>query len=137
MANLQEIKNEYVRISLERYGNKVVDKMKIEMKRLKIGVEDDLLSSLSFKVSANGNNSHGLLNLVMKDYGPFQDMGVGRGAGLAITNGKRLSSLTKRRPKKFYSPIAYGYLNSLIGMIQFGLTQDVVASIKSELENKI
>lgn len=134
MATGRQIKLIWIERSLERYNRNVIEQMTREIKRLNVKEKGDLLQSLSAEVSRN--DAEGRAMIVMADYGPFQDMGVGRGAGLKITRGKRRSKLTNRRAKRFYSPVVYGNLNSLIGMLQFGLTEDVVDRIKSELTTK-
>lgn len=126
----EAIKNEFVRRALNRYGARVLRAMRQEILRLDVKDRKALLNSIDYKVKASNASYQGLFQLIMADYGPFQDMGVGRGIGLKVTNGKRKRLLTQRRPRKFYSPIAYGNLNSLIGMLQFGLTDDVIDKLK-------
>lgn len=135
MATRNDIKLAFIRRSCERYGKETVEAMVQAAKRMKVKDRGDLLASIGFKV-ASRDNAQGGVEIIMADHGPFQDMGVGRGASLAVTNGKRRSRLTRRRPKKFYSPVAYGHLNSLIGMLQFGLVEEVVEEIKNELQNQ-
>lgn len=131
MATRKDIEFEFIKQALAGYGKQVVPAMEQAIKKMKIEDELALLRSLDFKVKGT------LFELYMKDYGPFQDMGVGRGYGLKVSNENRRAKLTRRKPRKFYSPVAYGYLNSLIGKLQYGLTEDVVDSIKAQLEGKV
>lgn len=134
MATGRQIKLKWIEESLERYNRNVIEQMTREIKHMNVKDSGELLQSLSSSVTRNASEGNAMI--IMGDHGPFQDMGVGRGAGLKITRGKRRSKLTKRRAKRFYSPVVYGNLNSLIGMLQFGLTEDVVDRIKSELTTK-
>lgn len=135
-----DLKLAFVRKALEDYSRRVVEAMRRELVRRNIQVTGDLLKSLSYKVyqqSADGNT-----NIDFAEWGRMVDMGVGRGhplGGLKATKEVLQAKAGKggmiRTPKKFYSPIAYGNLNGLIGDIAYGFTEETIAQLKQELNN--
>ena len=42
-----------------------------------------------------------------------------------------------RKPKKIYSKIAYGKLNFLQGQLLYGYTEETIATLKNEMQNKL
>lgn len=128
-----DLKLAFVQKVLQDYMQRVVNTMRKEIIRRNVRVTDDLLKSLSYKVyqqQADGNAA-----LSFAEWGRMVDMGVGRGNPLSGLAGVRSTIKGKkgRKPKKIYSPIAYGQLNGLMGDLLYGFTEETKTLIKNEL----
>src|SRR5690606_39153226 len=105
----------------------------------------DLAQSIDYSTYMGGKGAGGALRFLQ--FGRMIDMGVGRAhplGGLRATTvalkssnqtGAVLQKSKIRKPKKFYSKIAYGNLNFLINKISHGFTEDMIKSLKT-LETK-
>jgi hypothetical protein len=130
----ESIKLAFVERSLDNYLKKVSAEMVGAIDKLDAKVTEDLRKSISGKTVKGGAQSDGVANLFFNEYGRMVDMGAGR----SVKRTGKLSAKQKReanklrKPKKFYSPIAYGNLNPLINELQYGLTDEVVAAIKKQ-----
>lgn len=120
-----QIKLSFIERCVRDYVDEVIKGM--ERSILKKGVVDTGALKQSLAGTANGT----IGKLIFKEYGRYIDMGVSRGNPLsaAITKEK------KKKARKIYSPIAYGKLNGLIGDLMYGLTEETIQTIKSELEH--
>ncbi len=136
---MNDLKLTFVRQSLENYMSEVVEAMRREIIRRGIRVTDELLLSLAYNVSQT--EAHGTAALSFAEWGRFIDMGVGRGhplGGISATRDALNSKRDKggiRKPKKFYSKIAYGKLNGLMADLMYGFTDEVKDQITQQLAN--
>ncbi len=124
----------------------VIAAMKIAAKRAGVGVTNEAIESLSYE--ALQLDSGGKATLSFLDYLRYVDMGVGRAHPLGGLKAMRVAlqsrqqeglALVKdrvRKPKKIYSKIAYGKLTWLENKLLHGYTDETIATLKSELENK-
>ena len=103
------------------------------------------LQSVRYAVSESGDGVVG--QIYFHEYLRHVDMGVGRGRPLGS-----LTTITARprsakagrvfvkdrtyKPKKIYARIAYGKLNWLEGRLMYGLIDEVVAELKSQIEGQ-
>ena len=116
------------------------------MERQKIGASGDALRSISGSVTMKAAGGASLLSF--KEYLRFVDMGVGRKhplGGLKETivslkaqdkEGIAFAKDNVRRPKKVYSKTAYGNLTTLYNRLLYGFTEETVAMLKKEIEQK-
>ena len=136
-----DLKITFIQQSLAEYMQSVTEGMRIAANRLKIGVTDEGIASLSYNVLQSGEGA--AADLSFKEYLRMVDMGVGRGhplGGLASTR-SALESLNKktgkksgRKPKKFYSKTVYGKLSHLQGKLLYGYTEAAVAMLKEQMQ---
>ena len=129
-----EVKLQFIENALKQYGEDVRAAMMREINRLDVRDTEALLNSITFKVTGANQYSQGEIQLIFRGYGRFVDMGVGKGRAIKNTQVNRRNKYVKRKAKKIYSPIAYGLINKLISQLQYGLTDDVINSIKSQLQ---
>lgn len=137
------IKQTFILRSLIEYNERVSSQMKMAAARLKIGVTGEGIASIAHKAAAQGNGAAGELSF--KEYLRMVDMGTGRGnplGGLRTMRVALQSNSTegdvfikkKRKPKKFYSKIAYGNLTWLQNKLLYGYTQETIAMLKQEMQ---
>ncbi len=139
---MSDIKLHFVHRCVRNYVDDVVAAMDRSIGRRKIVDTNALRSSL--KNTAEATNSGAIGKLIFLEYGRYIDMGVGRGRKLGggidalqeaiISTGGADRKKRGIKPRKFYSPIAYGKLNGLIEDIAYGLTDETIAIIKNELQ---
>lgn len=140
------IKITFIQRAVQRYAEDVIRAMDNKMQRMKVMDTSALRESLDSIVS--GNESGNVIGkLLFLQYGRFIDMGVGRGNPiggnvqelqnriLSSEGRDRFKNKGPRKPRKIYSPIAYGKLNGLIEDIAYGFTQETINTIKKELES--
>ena len=72
--------------------------------------------------------------LIFEEYGRFLDMGVNRYNPLGGLGGIT-QALQGMKPRKIYSPIAFGKLNGLMGSLLYGFTEETIRSLKQELQD--
>lgn len=134
-----DLKIAFVHKVLADYMQEVIVAMRRQIIRRDVRVTDELLNSLAYKVyqqAAQGN-----ANLNFAEWGRMIDMGVGRAhplSGLTATAeaiAEKSDKHTGRKPKKIYSPIAYGKLNGLIGDLLYGFTEETMAVLKQNIDN--
>lgn len=131
-----EVKLKFIQDALNQYGEDVRRAMMREIDRLDAKETEALLKSISYKVTSANEYSQGEIQITFRGYGRFVDMGVGKGRPLKGSQVSNRNKYAKRKSKKIYSPIAYGFLNKLISMLQYGLTDDVINNIKSQIQSK-
>lgn len=134
----QDIKLLFVAEALNEYMKNVTDAMRESIRFYKARDTDALLRSLSYKVYQQ--NAQGNANLNFAEWGRFLDMGARRGhpLGGAKATSKILNKNGKKvipnKPRKLYSPIAYGQLNGLIGQLAYGFTEETINRLKQNLQ---
>lgn len=119
--------------------------MRVAAQRMKIGVSNEGLQSLSYQALQLG--SGGTARLSFKEYLRMVDMGAGRGHPLGSLTGMKANLLTSkfdgetiltrnkiRKPKKFYSKSVYGNLTWLENQLLYGFTEETIDSLKKEME---
>lgn len=121
----EQIRLSFIERCVRDYVADVVKGM--ERSIIKKGVVD----TGALKSSLSGYASGEVGKLIFKEYGRYIDMGVSKGNPLSSA----LKADKKRKAKKIYSPIAYGKLNGLIGDLMYGLTEQTIQTIKTEIEN--
>jgi len=123
------IKQEFISRSLENYGDKVRNAMMKSIDKKKAINTSSLRNSIYHKIYNTGNGAASI-KISFLEYGRFIDMGVGgKGGNLSALKAK----VIKRKPKKIYSPIAYGLLTPLINELQYGYSKQVIETIKNDL----
>ena len=128
------VKFQFIQDALKQYGDDVRDAMMREINRLNVKDTEALLNSIYYKLVSADEYAQGEIHLIFREYGRFVDMGVGKGRSLKNTQINRRNKYVTRKAKKIYSPVAYGLLNKLIGTLQYGLTDEVINSIKSQIQ---
>lgn len=141
---MSEINQIYIQRALAEYMRSVQATMEIVLAKRATDTGDlkNSISSQVAKLTAAG----GTAELKFKDYGRFLDMGVGRGHPIGsvaknrdmvvlATNGRVRNAQGVRKPVKFYSKIAYGKLNGLMQDLLYGLTEETIEKLKTELQN--
>lgn len=140
------IKLTFIQRAVQRYADDVISAMERKMQRMKVIDTSALRESLDSNVGVDGSGN-AVGKLLFLQYGRYIDMGVGRGNPvggdvqnlqnriLASEGKDRFKNKSGRKPRKIYSPIAYGKLNGLIEDISYGFTQETINSIKKELES--
>lgn len=137
-----DLKTAFILKSVIEYNEIVSSQMVIAARRLKIGVTNEGISSIAYQAAAQGNGV--VSKLSFKEYLRMVDMGAGRGnpiGGLSTMRVTLQASNTrglavtkkKRKPKKFYSKIAYGNLTWLQNNLLYGYTQETIAMLQKEI----
>jgi hypothetical protein len=131
-----DLKIAFAQRAMAEYMKDVIEAMRREIIKRKVRHSDELLNSLAYNVYQQDAAAAGTLSFA--EWGRFVDMGVGKGHPLGgIQATKDILTAKKgnlRKPKKIYSPIAYGKLNGLIGDLMYGFTETTKALIKQELD---
>lgn len=118
-------------------------RLKSEIKRLNIGVSDELYSSVKSKVVEKALSLIEY-NLSFNEYGRFRDMGAGRkkiesqqGNGDLIQKkyfyGNKKQEL--RKPKKWYSKTFYGRLYALQGVLGASISEQAISAVLDPLKS--
>lgn len=142
MAERSAHKEAFIKSELEWYNDYVLENLRKALAQKRIGVSDELLGSLMGKVRAAGDNSEGEFDLSFLRRGRFVDMGAGRGYNKGLRKGDshkeriyRMTARTRpemnRKPKKWYSKVAYGTLDRLIMRLVSNYEEEVINSVKS------
>jgi hypothetical protein len=123
----------------------VENTMRISAQRMKVGVSQDAINSLSYTTAAAGSGA--VAQLSFKQYLRFVDMGVGKGHPLGGMTSMKVTLLSQkktgsvqlnkngRKPKKVYSKPAYGKLNWLENQLLYGYSEEAKALLQAELTN--
>lgn len=114
------------------------------MKRLGVGITEELFKSVQSKVYAKASEMIGY-DLGFLTYGRFRDMNVGRGRGKDLslkfesttTNREIIQGKNRKSTKsaKWYSKPFYGRLNALEGAIGIQMMEQSVRAVKTTIEN--
>ena len=139
-----DLKLTFIQVCLNDYMKRVTTAMRIQAARLKIGVTDAGINSLAYQTMQSGAGAYS--QLTFANYLRFIDMGVGRGHPLGgLTSMKVTLALSSkngmtqvkdkiRKPKKFYSAIAYGNIGHMIGKLSYGFTEETIALLKQNMQ---
>lgn len=139
------LKTTFILKALAEYNESVIQTMRAQMRKLKVGVTDDGYNSFAYRVIQSGDGAYS--ELTFKEYLRMVDMGAGKGhplGGLSAVTVELQASKTRglslvkdkvRQPKKIYAKIAYGKLSYLQGKLLNGFTEEAIAALKSEFEN--
>lgn len=131
---------------LTQYLQEVKEGMAVLIKRYGAVETEHLLQSLSYHALTEGSGATGSLSFA--EYGRFLDMGVGRGNPLGGLKSTRIALQAqkkegealikkKRKRKIIYSRMAYGKLTWLQNQLLYGYTEETIAMLKKNMENKI
>lgn len=143
---MPDLKATFIQSSLATYMNDVEVAMKAAAQRAGVGVTGRALKSLAYTAVQNGAGS-GIATLTFDEAIRFVDMGAGRGHPLGGLRSTKTTLLSQnktgliqvkdkvRKPKKIYSKIAYGKLTWLQNQLLYGYTEEVIAQLKTEMEN--
>ena len=138
-----QIKLTFMQQCLRKYNESVIETMRIAAKRAGVGVTGEGLQSLAYKAVQEGGGAYSELSF--KEYLRMVDMGAGRAhplGGLRSTTvalqsrnyvGRVQVKDRVRKPKKFYSKIAYGKLTWLENMLLHRYTEETVEGIRRQL----
>lgn len=129
-----DLKQTFILRAVQNYLDILMVALPAALKRKKIGVTDDLLNSIRTQASKSGSGAIG--KLIFDESGRMIDMGVGRGNPLGGLKAVRETLLSTRqtgtylkaqgrKPKKWYSPVAYGKLGILENELMYGFTEEV------------
>lgn len=121
---------------LAEWGRRTDLVLRAEIGKLGIGVTEELLASVRYRVFQEAAGAG--YDLSFLDYGRFVDMGVGRGHGMDAkierqkTNAALIRSQRKkeRKPKKWYSRAFYGRLNTLNGVVSGAMVERAVKAVQ-------
>lgn len=132
-----DIKLEFVARSLDNYNRRAAEELSKKIDALDVKDTEALDKSISTTRAPKSSRNQGEARIHFVEYGRMVDMGAGRSVS---RKGKRTAKQNrdlnkKRQPKKFYSPTVYGLINPLISSLQYGLTDEVAAQIKTDLSH--
>lgn len=140
------VKQTFILRAVNEYFQRTSSQMADAARKLKIGVTDEGIKSITYEAAIQGTGVTGSLSF--KEYLRMVDMGAGKShpiGGLKAVSvalqtknnvGIKLVKDKTRKPKKFYSKTAYGNLSYMIGKISSGYSEEVINQIKTELEQK-
>ena len=142
MAENTAHKQAFIKKELEWYEQYLLEGLRKSLHQKGIGITEELFNSLYGKVSGANDNSEGQFDLSFLTKGRFVDMGAGRGykkgvKGLESNRDKiyrltaRKQAVQKRRPKKWYSKVAYGTLDRLIMRLVSNYEEEIINSVKT------
>lgn len=97
--------------------------LRYEMGRKKVGDTGELNRNISESTRSVGNLVIAETSMLVR--GRFVDAGYGKGQGRG-----HAATLSKRQPKKWYSPTFYGRLNDLQGVLGYNLMEQTLTAIK-------
>lgn len=138
------LKTTFILKCLAEYNESVIGTIRAQMRKMKVGVTDEGYKSFAYRIIQAGEGAYSTLSF--REYLRMVDMGAGRGhplGGLTAVGVELAASKTRglslvkdkvRKPKKFYSKVAYGKLSYLQGKLLNGFTDETIAALKAELE---
>ena len=112
------------------------------MRRYKVGVTDEGLESIAHDTLERS------ATLQFKEYLRMVDMGVGKSHPLgglqsmrtALHSSNKMGTMlvkdTVRKPKKIYSKPAYGKLTWLQNKLLYGFTEETIALLKNNMQER-
>lgn len=140
---MDQIKLTFLQQCLRKYNESVIETMRIAAKRAGVGVTGEGLQSLAYRAIQQDGSA--LSQLSFKEYLRMVDMGAGRAHPLGGLRSTTVALHSRnyvgrvqvrdriRKPKKFYSKIAYGKLTWLENMLLHGYTEETINAIRSQL----
>lgn len=141
-----DLKMTFIQKVLSEYGRESEAAMRNAARGMKIGVTGEGMQSIAYEAIQQG--SGGTMRLSFKEYLRMVDMGAGRShplgglssmaATLEASNKTGLVQVKDktRKPKKFYSKVVYGKLGWMYNKLLYGYTEETVAMLKKEIEEK-
>lgn len=141
-----DLKLTFIQKTVNEYMIRVQHGMELLADKLKVGVTDEGIRSISYQSATQGAGVQATLSF--REYLRYVDMGVGRGhplGGLKAVKvelqsrnrvGNKFVKDNVRKPKKIYSKTAYGNLTWMYNNLLYGFTEETIALLKQELENK-
>jgi hypothetical protein len=133
-------KKQFIYDALTEWAPWIHGRLLSEFSKMDIGVTEELLHSLGYKVFTQSGLDGGKYELSFLEYGRMLDMGVGRGVSSSIAANARAyrkaSDHKIRQAKKWYSKTTYGGLNRLIRMVIDGYQPAIINTIKTPMEGK-
>ena len=132
------IKKQFIKETLTKHGESLIHLFEQSIAQNNLINKGELLNSLDYEVKASGDFGGELL-VKFITYGRFQDMGAGKKKKKSQQE-ELLASFIKRRkknerkPVKWYTRNVYGSLNTLIYLIENGLDDATINTIKKNLE---
>jgi hypothetical protein len=128
---------------LSQHGEFLIDLLTETLEEKNIRVTDDLLESLNYQVSRQGQDR--ILKVNFFDYGRFieirkhktkqqnrMDVNTNR-----LLWGVKENKLKKGKDTDWYSKNAYGSLNRLISILMNELSKEEITRLKGILENRV
>jgi hypothetical protein len=140
------LQQSFILKALTQYNERVEAAMKRAMAAKNVNVTGEAARSIAYQVLQSGAGAES--KLTFKEYLRFIDMGVGRGHPLGRLKKVRVELASRnaggnvfkkdnvRKPKKVYSKTAYGELIFLENNLLHGYTEEAIANLKNELEQK-
>jgi hypothetical protein len=130
------IKQVFISRILEKYGARMENSIREGIVANRYHGEGEMAQSIDHIVQGNDELLSGILGIAMVMHGRWQDINASHKYKLRTenpdTNRKRYNPPVKR--EGFYTRNVYGHLNGIIYSILYGLTDEVIADIKHELE---
>jgi len=129
-----DLKLQFINQALAEYGIDVQEAIIREARRLDVEDTGGLINSVRYQVLQATAEHEGAAEIIFQEHGRFLDMGKGR---ISTSESRRNSRIKRRRrrPRKIYSPVAFGLLNPLIGKLAYGFTQATIDQLKHSLTN--
>ena len=142
---MADLKQAFITKSLAAYHEKLIQTIKHAATRGGIGVTNEGVNSLAYKIATSGSGA--VSQLSFKNYLRMVDMGAGRGHPLGGLKKTKVALQSKnkvgfaqvkdntRKKKTFlYSKPAYGLLTTLANDLLYGYTEEAIAMLKQELQ---
>jgi len=132
-----DLKIAFIADMLREYGVDVEEAIRAEIVRLDVVDTSELLNSIRSEVLAATAGDQGAVKIIFAEHGRYVDMGAGRGQKANSTASRRAGRVagSGRVARKIYSPVAYRALNTLIGRLSFGFTEEAIAALKKAEEH--
>ncbi len=127
-------KLKFINDELEEWALWIDGRLREKFQKMKIGVTDELLRSLSYQVFNSSGLNDGEYQLSFLEYGRMVDMGSSRGVKHGIAENARAyrkaGEQKMRKAKKFYSRTTYGGISRLMNSIINGYQPAIAETIK-------
>ena len=137
---MDQSKLDFIYQELSEWAQVVDSRLRQQFAKRNIGVTDELIRSLHYEVFQSSAGNDGEFRLSFLEYGRMLDMGVGRTGSQSISSNRnkylKSGAHKIRKPKKWYSPTAYGSLNRLIGTLVNGYVEATMGSIKTNISGE-
>lgn len=138
----KEIEFLYQEEVLDQHGEFLLDLYEETISKKNIRDSDELLESISYKVSKNGNNR--ILTIIFEQYGRFIEIRFHKknknkftvNTNLLLWGSKQNSMKKKPKNVDWYSKNSYGSLNRLISILMNEMSEKEVARLKGILQNR-
>jgi hypothetical protein len=128
---MSQIKREFIKGVLRNEGIRIEDAQVRAINKLLKFRTGRLESNRSYKVAQVGN-AGAELQIIVPIYERFLDMGAKTRKGSG--NVQTFNSKDKLKKFPIHNSIIFAHLNRIAFKINFGLTQDVIKSIKDNIE---